>query len=132
MHLGPRGVPKLTRVIGSSSSSCRGLADGSGDGRRGLRAGLEQDVAPALGGHLDAAVVADVRTCGGADALAQVGVVDEAQERGLDLGRGARVDARDAVLDLRVDVGMRDERYAERARFEPAQVALALEQVALR
>ena len=58
-------------------------------------------------------------------------VVDQPQQRRLDLVRRAGVHAGDAVLDVGVDVGVRDERDAERARLEPAQVALAAEQVVL-
>ena len=76
-------------------------------------------------------MLGDVRVGLSADALPPLAVVDQADQRRLDLVRRTRVDAGDAVLDVGIDVGMRDQRDAERARLEPAQVALAAEQVVL-
>src|SRR3954465_8156827 len=94
--------PWLTEVFGSREETCRRfLSDVRAVGRD-----LAQHVRPALGGDLDAAVLGDVREGGAADPLALLRVVDEPQQGRLDLVDRTRVHAGDAVLDLRIDLGV--------------------------
>ena len=83
------------------------------------------------GGDLRAAVLGDVRLGGGADAAAQLASSATSSRRISPISAGVRgVEAGDAVLDLGVDVRVaRSAGCPSGARLEPAQVALAAEEV---